>query len=1026
MGRSPIPAEASTPTQVPVLVLRYFPTQDGTNLDTAITSYTSTLAAVRAKTTNINNQLVQSLTDGSKYHGYTLPSAVPSLQYSIVGDFEFDLPVPLSTQFPTKGDKFRMFSDATIGVSDVCNYVDGQGTKEVWIWMYHTSQTVPTESNMAMGTNSQAFWNHGDYGDVSNSAQVNDLPICQNTYVAYEYNYSRALGEALEDHGHQLESLFNYAQQPVFRRWGDPHGVAQPTVNHCGSVHSPPNTADDYDWRNETDVVSDCRDWRFEGGGQTAIVDCHTWYAGPCLDDGGAKYKTWWMQSLPGREYNDGHGGASYCGLRNWWEFTADFDAAIASGRTLLAAPNPDSSPPTVALTGPADNAVIVDTLTVTANASDAGCGVDHVTFTITELDGSVVMIGNDAEAPYSMTWPSFLEPNGSFRISASAVDLAGNTANTPERTMATNNICSDVTGDGRMLVTDVGALAGRYLDINSSDPGFYAVQHYDLDGDGQLTIEDITRHYSQNCGFSDTSTPVASFVYPVDGASLQRSPNTLVEVRSTDTHLTDTVQFYIDGSPASQSLGLVPGDGLAEANATGVDGRAAFLARLDTSTWSVGTHTLGAQAVDFSGHTSSLVTITVSISPDSDGDGFDDAIEAHIETDPFDQCADSSMDAAWPPDLTNDRMVRVADVLAVSQHSGANSSNPDWNTVYKRYDLNFDNQIDSADVNVVIDWYGTDCGDGLPDLSAEALATTPATPLGGDTVSISATIRNQGATVSASSTSRLRIDLGNNGTWDVQPAVTATGKLAIGALEVESWTNVWSATIGTHKLEVCADTTSVVTESMEGNNCVTKIITVNPRRPANFTIDVNSTTTMKLTWSSVAGATSYQRCSSNLPQTDTWSCVSVGTALTETVSIPGGGGVVYYASRAIGPSGEIGKLSNRGMFARIDQTTGGVTYKSYFTHYQTASGTKMINALNLGTQSRYIGFTNNQGTIVSGLVAAGGKLYSSAHSWTAADWWTYYGPLIGSLESPNSSLSPRQELYHSTLCMVIDESYCP
>ncbi len=1006
-------------------MLRYFPTQDGVNLDSTITGYTSTVASVRQKTTSLNNQLVQSLTDGSKYHGYAVPSAVPSLQYSVADDREFLQAVPPSAQFPTKADKFRMFSDASIGVADICSYVDGLGAKEVWIWMYHTTQTVPTESNMSMGTDSQTFWNYSGYGDVSNSARVNDLPICQNTYVVYEYNYSRALGEALEDHGHQLESLFSYAQPSVFDRFVNPHGSPQPAVNHCGNVHSPPNAVADYDWRNETDVVSDCEDWRFEGGGQTKVVDCHTWYAGSCLDDGGAKYKVWWMQNIPGREYNDGRGGGpDYCALRNWWDFTGDFDAAVGSGRSLLAVPNQDVSPPSLALTAPAEGAVAVDTLTVSASASDNGCGVDRVTFTIARTDGSVVASFADTSPPYSVTWASFTAPNGAFHVSASAVDVAGNSVTTSERTIVTNNICSDVTGDGKVRIQDLITLS-RYTDMTSSDPGFYAVQHYDLDGNGQLTTEEIGRHYGQDCGYSDTSAPIVTFMNPVEGAWLQRGQN-VVDVRSVDTHLTDRVQFYIDGSPASQSLGLIPGDGSAEAGANGIDIRAAFLARIDTSAWSVGAHILAAQATDSSGRSSPLVSITVNISPDSDGDGFDDALEAHVGTDVSDQCADSSTDAAWPPDLNNDRLVRIVDLLAVAQHIGATSASPDWDTVQRRYDLNGNDQVDSGDVDVLAEWYGTGCGDGLPDLIPEPLTTSPATPLGGDTVTISATIRNQGGTVTRSSTSRLRIDLGNDGTWDVQPAPAATGKLGASAGETESWANVWPATIGTHKLEVCADSANVVTEVAEGNNCVSKIITVNPRRASNFTIDANTTTTMKLSWSSVPGAVGYQRCTSNLPHTENWACVNVGNITTETVSVPGTQGVVYYAARAIGPAGEVGKLSNRGVFARIDQTVGGVTYKSYFTHYQTSGGTKMINAVNLGSQARYLGFTNNQGTIVSGLTPASGKLYASAQSWTAADWFTYYGPLIGSLESPNSSLSPRQELYHSTLCMVIDESLCP
>ena len=55
----------------------------------------------------------------------------------------------------------------------------------------------------------------------------------------------------------------------------------------------------------------------------------------------------------------------------------------------------------------------------------------------------------------------------------------------------------------------------------------------------------------------------------------------------------------------------------------------------------------------------------TVSGEPiDSDGDGFSDADEEFIGTDPFDDCADVPVDDAWPPDLNNDQRVNLMDIL--------------------------------------------------------------------------------------------------------------------------------------------------------------------------------------------------------------------------------------------------------------------------------------------------------------------------------------------------------------------------
>jgi len=48
----------------------------------------------------------------------------------------------------------------------------------------------------------------------------------------------------------------------------------------------------------------------------------------------------------------------------------------------------------------------------------------------------------------------------------------------------------------------------------------------------------------------------------------------------------------------------------------------------------------------------------------DSDGDGFTDAVEAYLGTDPLDACPDDLSDSAWPLDINNDKVLRMGDVL--------------------------------------------------------------------------------------------------------------------------------------------------------------------------------------------------------------------------------------------------------------------------------------------------------------------------------------------------------------------------
>jgi hypothetical protein len=315
------------PIPVPVLELRYFPTRDGVNLDPAETTYNFTLQAIRSRVQGLSAQVVGALEQGSVY--LRDPSRTPSLDYSIQESRELLTAVPLSAVHRGYPDYF-----AILNAVNVCDHVDNRGVREVWIWMYHTDRTVIDESNMAMGQRSRAHWNHGSYGNVSNSYQRNDMPVCQNTYTTYDYNYSRGLGEALENHGHQIDVVLEFVDRSLY--WGrfvEPYGKTDGTINHCGWNHIPPNGSTDYDWRNTRIVPSNCSDWHPDGSGQVEMVSCQNW---GCRDDSGATFKIWLMQRLPGKNnalQADGHP------LRNWWEFVGDFDRALAVGKSLTRRP---------------------------------------------------------------------------------------------------------------------------------------------------------------------------------------------------------------------------------------------------------------------------------------------------------------------------------------------------------------------------------------------------------------------------------------------------------------------------------------------------------------------------------------------------------------------------------------------------------------------------------------------------------------------------------------------------------------
>ena len=354
-----IPNSENQTQNIKVLELKYFPLdKTKTKLDSKIAGADTNIYELRNKVSSISTTIVDYLSRSSHYHGYKINSS-SALTYTIIDSKEILEPLPLSNNripwgddHPFRSDYFKIFEPINI-----CDYVDNKGISEVWLWGYHTKEVEINESNMSMGTKSKAFWNFENYGDVSNSERINDLPICNRTYTVYDMNYQREHGEVFESRGHQIEALLLYVDYELFwNKFVKPNGEKD-GVNHCGWTHSGPNVGDritgfnnytrggQYDWVNETKVQSDCEDWKPEGGGQVKTVDCHTWYqytAGnvcPGSDtgvvtDGGLPFKMWWMQNLPGM-----NNGLVYKGnnLRNWWVFVADFDKALASGKSLVA-----------------------------------------------------------------------------------------------------------------------------------------------------------------------------------------------------------------------------------------------------------------------------------------------------------------------------------------------------------------------------------------------------------------------------------------------------------------------------------------------------------------------------------------------------------------------------------------------------------------------------------------------------------------------------------------------------------------
>ena len=97
-----------------------------------------------------------------------------------------------------------------------------------------------------------------------------------------------------------------------------------------------------------------------------------------------------------------------------------------------------------------------------------------------------------------------------------------------------------------------------------------------------------------------------------------------------------------------------------------------------------------------------------VNSSVDSDGDGFTNAEEDYIGTDPLDACTDEPGDAdAWPPDTYIDTRVNIFDLMEIVPHLPSALGDPKYDS---RVDMNVDGRISIFDIMALVPFLGTQC----------------------------------------------------------------------------------------------------------------------------------------------------------------------------------------------------------------------------------------------------------------------------------------------------------------------------
>ncbi len=329
------PVQAATTTNTTynmgVLVIKYFPlAANGTDIDIAVTGDVGQpYNVIKQKTDTITQNLINLIPKSTKYLGYSNPNAPASIKLKVVDTKEYTQAVPMLIDGSRKPNYYKIMSD-----HNICNYVDNQNVREVFLWAYQ-GPVHPETRNLPYLNISESKMS-GPFGDISNSYREDNMPKCQNTYRVYTFNYGRGTGEALHSWGHQIEAeieaLNYYWLRTAFQ--GPNYPQTLNVTGRCGSIHNPPNARFEYDYANLTPQNSDCLNWAPVGIGSLSPISCENWGCKNISDgnDPQTNYLVWNMQNLPGAGNTKKFDRLSF---RNFWDIHGDFDNVRRSDFTI-------------------------------------------------------------------------------------------------------------------------------------------------------------------------------------------------------------------------------------------------------------------------------------------------------------------------------------------------------------------------------------------------------------------------------------------------------------------------------------------------------------------------------------------------------------------------------------------------------------------------------------------------------------------------------------------------------------------
>lgn len=181
----------------------------------------------------------------------------------------------------------------------------------------------------------------------------------------------------------------------------------------------------------------------------------------------------------------DDLGSAGRDASYGWGRVNAERAVALAGG-----SPSPDTVPPSVSITSPTAGGAVSGTISVEVAASDD----TRVASVNLSLDG--VLLGGDADSPYSFSWNTLSASNGLHRLTTTATDAAGNTSSHSIEVTVDN--FSDITPPSITITSPVeGSRVSGVVPVyvNASDDA--QVSRVELYVDGVLKANSVTSPFT-------------------------------------------------------------------------------------------------------------------------------------------------------------------------------------------------------------------------------------------------------------------------------------------------------------------------------------------------------------------------------------------------------------------------------------------------------------------------------------------------------------------------------------------------